>query len=707
MSTSDKLSYLVTTKSKLKTAINYTGANITNDTFRSYPEKLYNAYINIINQGTQDLFDSLPKVSGTGSNITLNNTASAPMVLDYNGDTQQDSTTGKNLFDINNIIKNKFINDQNYEATNNFWNRSDYINVDSNSTYAWSAISNVSDTKQLAIIEYNSSKNMVKYNWYSQDNIQNPIKTVTLSSNTAYVIVQYRNDKNLTELQFEKNNTRTSYEPYSGRYASPSPNWQQPINVVTGRQELEICGKNVLNVSNDNVYINALNNPDITTTYNQNKTTYKVNSLPQQYSQAGYYYAFHTRIGETYKVKVKWENTNGTPIANVRIMGNTGETIIVNNMTSNTEYTFIASQETYYFRVWVSTNIGEGYIENPIISTIDTSYEAYTRYTQEINLGKNLFDKDNANILNGYLADGGTLVSNSGYRTLYISCNQNTTYTISKIQSNYFRVAEFTSIPLFGDSYITRTKNDSATSITFTTTTGNYLAITYLSPSDTLTEQQILDTIQIEKGSQASSYSAYFTPIELWKIENQDHTIKYQDRIFFNEPSSPYYNNQLESYKWFLHKEINKVVLDGSESWTLTQTSNVFYTPLSGYLKTEGITSICNYYKSVDNVNGAGQQSSRGNNTISLYRNDGNNRIYLRDDNQSSASNLQTWLSTHNTSFYYALATSADTEITYSALLTQLELFRAEKSKSGQTNFMITSDDLPAILNASAIKEYE
>ena len=90
--TSDKLTYLSGTKDKLKTAINYTGANITNDTFRSYPEKLYNEYVNIINNGTDTLYANMPKVTGTGTNLTLNNTKKAPLLLSLYGDTQQDST---------------------------------------------------------------------------------------------------------------------------------------------------------------------------------------------------------------------------------------------------------------------------------------------------------------------------------------------------------------------------------------------------------------------------------------------------------------------------------------------------------------------------------------------------------------------------------------------------------------------------------------
>ena len=73
--TSEKLTYLNDTKTKLKNVINYAGANITNDTFRSYPEKLYDKFVDFVTNGTDSLYSSLPKVTGEGTELTLNNTA--------------------------------------------------------------------------------------------------------------------------------------------------------------------------------------------------------------------------------------------------------------------------------------------------------------------------------------------------------------------------------------------------------------------------------------------------------------------------------------------------------------------------------------------------------------------------------------------------------------------------------------------------------
>jgi hypothetical protein len=47
--TAEKLTYLDGTKTLLKDTINLTGANITNDTFRSYAQKLKLGLINALN----------------------------------------------------------------------------------------------------------------------------------------------------------------------------------------------------------------------------------------------------------------------------------------------------------------------------------------------------------------------------------------------------------------------------------------------------------------------------------------------------------------------------------------------------------------------------------------------------------------------------------------------------------------------------------
>ncbi len=124
-----------------------------------------------------------------------------------------------------------------------------------------------------------------------------------------------------------------------------------------------------------------------------------------------------------------------------------------------------------------------------------------------------LFDKDNATIINALLqASTMKLIANSDEKTLIFKCDSNTTYTISKIAGARLRVAEFENEPKINDIGKNYKDNDKATSLEYTTSnTAQYLVIGYAYTTSTLDsdEQAILDSIKVEKGTKATSYSEY------------------------------------------------------------------------------------------------------------------------------------------------------------------------------------------------------
>ena len=161
-------------------------------------------------------------------------------------------------------------------------------------------------------------------------------------------------------------------------------------------------------------------------------------------------------------------------------------------------------------------------VSNIMISTdSNTVYEKYTNgaspnpsYEQPVkSCGENvqLFDKDNADTLNAYFSSVGTITSTSNVKTLYISCNPNETYTISKIASSRFRVLTTDVLPALGVSGAGFISNDTGTSITITTSSNaKYLCVFYYNgATDTLTEEEIRNSIKIEKGTQATPWSPY------------------------------------------------------------------------------------------------------------------------------------------------------------------------------------------------------
>lgn len=131
--TAQKLEYLGTTKSQLKDMINYgldDNNKITNSTtFRNYVSSIFNAFLEAL-RTPDTLFTNLPKITGSGSNITLNDTANAPMRIELGAseltqdgtptpDSPQDIHTisgdnkvvvnGKNLFDGRSITQSTYV----------------------------------------------------------------------------------------------------------------------------------------------------------------------------------------------------------------------------------------------------------------------------------------------------------------------------------------------------------------------------------------------------------------------------------------------------------------------------------------------------------------------------------------------------------------------------------------------------------------------
>lgn len=133
---------------------------------------------------------------------------------------------------------------------------------------------------------------------------------------------------------------------------------------------------------------------------------------------------------------------------------------------------------------------------------------------------KNLFDKSNAQIINGYISDSNVFSQSSLDKTIIIPCLPNTTYTFSKISvspldCDRLRIGDYTAIPTIGDTinnvvnigepptqnYITITTSDTAKYIVVTVGLFNYKVITTL--------DYILSTCQLEKGTTATDYVPY------------------------------------------------------------------------------------------------------------------------------------------------------------------------------------------------------
>ena len=161
---------------------------------------------------------------------------------------------------------------------------------------------------------------------------------------------------------------------------------------------------------------------------------------------------------------------------------------------------------------------------------LNVSNEVDEDYRVNLLKGKNLFDKNNFIKLDGiYISmSNGAIGSYQGNKTLVIQCNPSTTYTIQKISGATFRAGSYATYPSVGTNALTYQINSTGTTITITTgSTAKYLCVQYFGTDDTQTESTILNSIQIELGSTATSYEPYITPsiyVDNEEIYNKEDT---------------------------------------------------------------------------------------------------------------------------------------------------------------------------------------
>lgn len=151
--------------------------------------------------------------------------------------------------------------------------------------------------------------------------------------------------------------------------------------------------------------------------------------------------------------------------------------------------------------------------------TADTfpEYEQYgampsAEFPSEIrNVGDNgnLYNKDNPNVLDTPIDSNGLggNIKNT-YKTVWIKCKSNTTYTVSKkydATKNRFALAYTSEEPNYSQQVEGYTSNMHASSLTIkTNSTAKYLLVYVWIAGGSVTYQEMLDSIKIEKGTQAT-----------------------------------------------------------------------------------------------------------------------------------------------------------------------------------------------------------
>lgn len=204
-------------------------------------------------------------------------------------------------------------------------------------------------------------------------------------------------------------------------------------------------------------------------------------------------------------------------------------------------------------------------------------------------------------------------------------------------------------------------------------------------PINTVTGDQVINI-------NSTQYPISLGDIELCKIGT------YQDYIY------------KDNGKWYLHKEIGKVVLNGSETWHMQGTgisgknrfcvdigTNVFSTSISNLnapIFSDKLKPISRDNSYLLN-NGDGIAPTDPSYYYKSFI------VFIEATSSMTIPQFTTWLASNNIPVYYALATPTTEEIKNYELFNQLN---ALSLYTGTNTITVTSNDLPATLDLTALK---
>lgn len=190
------------------------------------------------------LIDITPKNNAEGTDNIFDDGLESPLyALGGDGKSEQVVTTGKQLFDKNNVLSDYRLGSDGIQFVTEGYSLTDFIEVKPSTNY----YRNIDITLMECVCLYDANKTFISRLTSG--------KGFMTTEDTYYLRTDVATEK-LDITMLAEGITETEYEPYTGLNPSPSPDYPQPINSIEGSLEFACSGKNLCDGVNQNYYLN-------------------------------------------------------------------------------------------------------------------------------------------------------------------------------------------------------------------------------------------------------------------------------------------------------------------------------------------------------------------------------------------------------------------------------------------------------------------
>ena len=666
-------------------------------TFKAQPQRYLTTNTPITTTATAD--------TTTDTTMSLN-TVPTPLNIALNGNTTQEGSSGKNLLPIEAHVglpynpsagtaisptakPTQWANngDGTFKMTLTSWEQASLVTAPLTAGRYVARVTTVTAGMRVGIYVVNADGTANRVSAVKNGTTANEAfqvtTTLTAGQYFAFYIAGGSGECTIKEPMVEAGSTATAYEPHI------SPTNPQPIHNVSGDNEIKVTGKNILSPFVIGIVLNTTNGTESASVYGATTDFIHVDfSAHPSYYISGLSLTIHSYICAYNSQRQFLGRTPST--------FRDGQSLTTSSFTAGTAQGTgdIAYLRVCYYQQGTDTDVStaNNYLTQLEVGNSRTDFEPYTRQRYPLYLPvENLLDSDLLLQASGWTENNGvyygansTLHTKWGTNTngIYNTFAQGYYYTFSfdLLQEditlrNSLIVRFYYSDNTYDEKICTNNTSDFVNySITNNSTTKT---LTKLILSFGVTNNIYLKKVQLEKGVNANIYNPYGNPyIELNGIGT------YQDYIYKN------------GGKWYLHKAIKKVTLDGTENWASDSRGL--------YLETNDMARTNNYignmlcdkltvYSGATQTDFTSQTYGITGWNLSSYPNQ--NWIYVRANNETTPAGFKTWLSSNHLLVYYQLKTPTDTEITDTTLINQLNNIEKAYSYNGTTNILQVSND--------------